>query len=336
MRATAIAHPNVALVKYWGKQPESTPAATDAQRENNPATPSLSIALAALATRTVVTAAGQDELQVNGQPTKDARVTRLVAEMRRAWRLPPIVVETCNDFPTSAGLASSASGFAALVTAIDGAFALGLSVRERSVWARRGSASAARSVVGGFAALAQTNDGEWASSTVLPREAWPLEVVVAVVSDAAKGVPSNVGMERSRQRSPFYRAWVESTGDDFAAAHQAVLAQDFDALATVAEHSCFKMHAVMFATRPALVYWQAATLACIDAVRRLQDAGARVFCTIDAGPQVKAVCAPGQGRAVADALARAPGVLRVLESGIGGAARCLGSSDRAFAGSRAG
>ena len=321
MRATAVAHPNVALVKYWGKQPERN---ADAPRENNPATPSLSIALSALATRTVVTAAERDELRVNGQPATDARVAGLVAAMRHAWDLPPIAVDTCNDFPTSAGLASSASGFAALVTAIDGAFTLGLSIRERSVWARRGSASAARSVVGGFAALERTgDDGEWAASAVLAKEAWPLEVVVAVVSDAAKGVSSNVGMEQSRRSSPFYRSWVESTGDDFEAARQAVLAQDFDALAQVAEHSCFKMHAVMLATRPALVYWDPPTLACIDAVRRLQDAGAKVFFTIDAGPQVKAVCAPGQGGAVADALARVPGVLRVHESGIGGTAHCL-------------
>ena len=324
MKATAIAHPNVALVKYWGKQPE----AHNARRENTPATPSLSIALSALATRTAVAAAEQDELRVNGRPATDARIAGLIAEMRRAWALPPISVTTCNDFPTSAGLASSASGFAALVTAIDGAFALGLSVRERSVWARRASASAARSVVGGFAALAPTgDDGEWASSAVLAKEAWPLEVVVAVVSETAKGVPSNVGMEQSRRSSPFYSAWVESTRNDFEAARQAVVARDFDALARVAEHSCFKMHAVMLATQPALVYWKAATLACIDAVRRLQDAGASVFCTIDAGPQVKAVCAPGQGGTVADALAQAPGVLRVVKSGIGGAARYVEASD---------
>ena len=324
MRATAIAHPNVALVKYWGKQPE----ANNVPRENTPATPSLSIALSALATRTVVAAAERDELRVNGRLATDARIAGLVAEMRRAWDLPPISVTTCNDFPTSAGLASSASGFAALVTAIDGAFALGLSVRERSVWARRASASAARSVVGEFAALAPTGgDGEWASSAVLAKEAWPLGVVVAVVSEAAKGVPSNVGMEQSRRSSPFYGAWVESTSDDFETARQAVVARDFDALATVAEHSCFKMHAVMLATQPALVYWKAATLACIDAVRRLQDAGANVFCTIDAGPQMKAVCGPGQAGAVADALAQVPGVLRVVRSGIGGAARCVETGD---------
>ena len=323
MTATAIAHPNVALVKYWGKQPE----ADNARRENTPATPSLSIALSALATRTVVAAAERDELRVNGRPATDARIAGLVAEMRRAWDLPPISVTTCNDFPTSAGLASSASGFAALVTAIDGAFALGLSVRERSVWARRASASAARSVVGGFAALAPTgDDGEWASSAVLAKEAWPLEVVVAVVSEAAKGVPSNVGMEQSRRSSPFYRTWVESTRSDFEAARRAVVTQDFDALARVAEHSCFKMHAVMLATQPALVYWKAATLACIDAVRRLQDAGTDVFCTIDAGPQVKAVCGPWQAGAVTNALAQVPGVLRVIRSGIGGAAHCVKAS----------
>ena len=319
-RMAAIAHPNVAIVKYWGKQVAADGAALD---ENLPASPSLSIAIGALATRTVVRAASEDELRINGKATSDAKVASLVAEMRRVWQLPPLVVSTCNDFPTGAGLASSASGFAALVIAIDGAFALGLSASERSVWARRGSASAARSVVGGFAELASGEGDEWAASPVLGKDAWPLEVVVAIVSEEAKRVPSSLGMENSRRTSPFYSAWIESTHDDFAAARQAVLGQDFEALSAIAESSCLKLHALMLSTRPALLYWHAATLACIATVRRLQERGTPVFFTIDAGPQVKAVCIPGHGDAVAAALTATPGVVRVLRSGIGDGARCV-------------
>ena len=316
----AIAHPNVAIVKYWGKQVAADAAA---RNENLPASPSLSIAMGALATRTVVRAASEDEIRINGKATSDAKVANLIAEMRRVWRLPPLAVSTCNDFPTGAGLASSASGFAALVTAIDGAFVLGLSAAERSVWARRGSASAARSVVGGFAELEAGEGGAWAASPVLGKDAWPLEIVVAIVSEEAKRVPSSLGMERSRRTSPFYSAWVESTHDDFAAARQAVHGRDFAALSAIAESSCLKLHALMLSTRPGLLYWHAATLACIATVRRLQERGTQVFFTIDAGPQVKAVCMPGHGDAVAAALAATPGVVRVLRSGIGDGARCI-------------
>ena len=319
-RAVAIAHPNVAIVKYWGKQvaPDAETAA-----ENLPASPSLSIAIGAFATRTSVRAAPADEVRIDGVAVSDAKIARLIAKMRRVWRLPPIAVATCNDFPTGAGLASSASGFAALVTALDGAFELGLSAAERSIWARRGSASAARSVVGGFAELAPGDDRTCAAATVLEKDAWPLDVVVAVVSDAAKQVSSSLGMERSRRTSPFYAAWLESTGDDFAAARKAVLARDFSALATIAESSCLKLHALMLSTQPALLYWRPETLACIATVRRLQERGAPVFFTIDAGPQVKAVCLPGEGEAVATALAATPGVLRVHRGGIGAGARCV-------------
>ncbi len=314
--ATAVAHPNIALVKYWGKQPGPG---------NVPATPSLSITLDGLSTRTRVAAAPRDQLRINSRPVEDAKLQRFIAELREAFALPPIAVATCNDFPTSAGLASSASGFAALVTAIDGTFGLGLGAAARGAWARRGSASAARSIFGGFATLRSrpaeercTSDlDQWLAAPLLDKDAWPLEVVVAVTSDTAKRVASTLGMERSRATSPFYQAWTRSTTEDFEAACRAVARRDFEALAEIAEHSCLKLHALMLSTRPALLYWNEATVAAMGAVCQMRAAGVAVFFTVDAGPQVKAVCAPGQADAVAPALAAVPGVLRVLKCRLG-------------------
>ena len=116
-------------MKYWGKQPGTA---------NIPATPSLSITLDAIATRTRVEAATEDRVFINGSAVPDAKVLALIAQMREVWQLPPLVVHSANDFPTGAGLASSASGCAALVTAIDHAFGLNLTRAERSMWARRG------------------------------------------------------------------------------------------------------------------------------------------------------------------------------------------------------
>ena len=316
--ATALAHPNIALVKYWGKQPGPG---------NLPATPSLSITVDALTTATRVEAAHRDSLCINDAVRSDAKIEALVDAMRARFDLPPLAIDTHNDFPTGAGLASSASGFAALVTAIDRTFDLGLAPGERSAWARRGSASAARSIFGGFATLA-SRDGAWSGAELLDKDAWPLEVVVAVTDEDRKPVSSSAGMERSRTTSPFYDVWCRSTEVDYQTACDAVAKRDFEALARVAEHSCLKLHALMLSSRPGLIYWNPATMAVMDEIRRLEDAGMPVFFTIDAGPQVKAVCAPGHGKQVAAALAKTPGVLQVVASALGAGAQCADRQGR--------
>ncbi len=305
--ATAVAHPNVALVKYWGKQ---------AGAGNRPATPSLSVTLSGIATTTRVEAAPADRLWLNGEEAQDAKVARFLTELRAAFDIPGVAITTDNDFPTGAGLASSASGFAALTTAIDAAFGLGLDSAERSVWARRGSASAARSIFGGFVALVEQG-AEPVAQTVAGADHWPLAVTVGVASQRMKSVGSTAGMERARATSPFYNAWTTSTHNDFAAALRAVRERDFDALAEVAEHSSMKLHALTLTSRPAIVYWAPATVAALHALAQLRRAGTGVFASIDAGPQVKAFSALDDADAVAEALATVPGIERVIRCGIG-------------------
>lgn len=311
-RATAIAHPNIALVKYWGKAPGPG---------NVPATPSLSITLDAFSTTTTVAVAAEGHFALNGQVLADAKVARFLRTLREHFELPPLRITTDNDFPTGCGLASSAAGFAALVTAVDGAFRLGLSVAERSAWARRGSGSAARSIVGGFGVL--RDDGEdWTAAELLPPAAWPLNVVIGITTRVPKAVGSTAGMERSRRTSPFYDAWVASTEADYAAARQAVAARDFPSLASVAESSCLKMHGVALASEPGLIYWNGATVAALHCLHGLREAGLQVFFTVDAGPQIKAVCVPDDVEVVRRHLAALPGVEAVVVSGLGAGAAC--------------
>ena len=311
-RATAIAHPNVALVKYWGKAPGP---------HNVPAAPSLSVTLDAFSTVTTVASASEDRFALNGQAVADAKVAGLLRELREHFALPPLRVATENDFPTGCGLASSASGFAALVTAIDGCFGLGLTMAERSAWARRGSGSAARSIVGGFGVL--RDDGtDWTADELLPADAWPLNIVIGVTSTRPKAVGSTAGMERSRLTSPFYAPWVAATVADYAVARRAVTERDFATLAQVAESSCLKMHAVALAAEPGLLYWHGATVDALHRVRALRAAGLQVFFTVDAGPQVKAVCAAGDAEAVRAGLAELPGIESVVVSGLGAGAAC--------------
>ena len=308
---TAQAHPNIALVKYWGKQDKPG---------NMPATPNLSITLSKLSATTSVHDSERFEFQLNGEVIEDLKVKRLVDAMTREFNLPPLGINSSNNFPTSAGLASSAAGFAALVTAIDAHCQLGMNQALRSEWARRGSASAARSVCGGFVALVPP---DWQAQSLAPSSHWPLEVVVAVTSHAAKGVSSTEGMERSRLTSPFYNQWLRSAGDDYAEASTAIAERDFTKLADIAELSCLKMHSLMLTSRPALSYWTPASLACMDRIRELRSHGEAVFFTIDAGPQIKAVCLPHSRLAVAEALAAVPGVLEILNCPLGEGARVL-------------
>ena len=229
-------------------------------------------------------------------------------------------VASRNNFPTGAGLASSASGFAALVRAAEAAFGLTLSPRERSIVARQGSGSAARSIFGGFVEMHAGTAADGSDSFAEPLLAsadWPLEVVIAVTAKGEKEIGSRSGMTRSATSSPYYAAWVAEQPPDLAAARAAIRARDFAALAELAEHNCLKMHAAALAARPPLVYWNGATVECLHAVRRLRAGGVPVFFTIDAGPQLKAVCAPGRARDVEAALRAVPGVLELSTSALG-------------------
>lgn len=321
--ATARACANIALVKYWGKRDAAL---------NLPAAGSLSITLDALHTRTHVRfddALDVDDVALNGE--RDAAQSRKIGAFLDLFRARAGIaahahVESTNDFPTGAGLASSASGFAALAVAADRALDLHLDARELSILARRGSGSAARSIFGGFVEMAAgtRDDGEDAFATpLLDASAWPLEVVVAITTREKKTISSRAGMDHTRDTSPFYRGWIAAVPGDLATAREAVQSRDFEKLARVSEASCLAMHAVMLSSRPGLVYWNAATVACIQCIRALQAEGIAVFFTIDAGPQVKAVCLPEHSTRVTDALRAVSGVEAVLVSGLGEGARAV-------------
>jgi diphosphomevalonate decarboxylase len=323
MHATAIAHPNIALIKYWGK--------ADVER-NTPATPSLSVTLAGLQTRTRVelsTAFDRDRVIFDGaeQQQPDARIIGCLDRMRQlAGTQLRARIETGNDFPTAAGLASSASGFAALVTALDGALGLHLSAPARAEQARLASASAARSIHGGFVALdstTRTPDGGWAPRPIADCTYWPLAVVVAVCATGRKAVGSGAGMRHSAATSPLYRRWLETAPDDFADALAAVATRDFDRLAARSEANCLKMHAVMMTTLPPLLYCTGATVECMHVVRQLRRTGLPVFFTVDAGPQVKVFCEPEAHERVREALGAVPGVQATLWAGVGQGARLV-------------
>jgi diphosphomevalonate decarboxylase len=323
MRAVAVAHPNVALIKYWGKR---------ARAGNLPATGSLSLVLGGLATETSVhfdPTLQHDQVMLDGQkdPDTTSRVTACLDLLRQEAGVATFaVVNSRNDFPTGAGLASSASGFAALVTAGAGALGLKLDPQRLAEIARLGSGSAPRSLLGGVVLLTNRNETTVCEQVAAPTD-WPLEIVVAVTTVGPKATSSREGMARSEETSPYYDAWVQTHAADLSAGLSAIRARDFMALAELAEHNCLKMHAVMMTTRPPLLYWMPGTLACLHRIQELRRSGVPVFFTVDAGPQVKAVCLPAAVEVVAAELSAVPGVLRILHGPLGEGARLCASPD---------
>ena len=318
MKAAARARANIALVKYWGK--------ADGGPLNIPAVGSISITLDALWSDTEVRFEGSlaaDELTLDGQHRVEQldRVRHCLDLLRaRAGVDRAARVTSRNNFPTGAGLASSASGYAALAAAAARALNLNLTPRELSIVARQGSGSAARSIFGGFVEMRAGTRPDGADSYAEPLMAageWPLELVVAVTAREEKQVSSRAGMTRSAATSPYFPAWVAGSPPDLRQAREAISNKDFESLTDVAERNCLRMHGAAMAARPPLLYWNAATIACLETVRNLRRSAVPVFFTIDAGPQLKAVCAPGSSATVREALADVPGVVDVLVSGLG-------------------
>lgn len=308
----AVAHSNIALAKYWGK--------ADAVR-NLTAVPSLSLTLAALRTVTSVSFELEleaDELRLAGERVSGRpllRVTKLLDSVRAQVGLTTRArVESVNDFPTAAGLASSASGFAALAMAAVRAAGLELSLAEVSSLARAASASAARSVFGGYVSLGARAES---AERVLEAAEFPLEMLVAVTVAGEKETASTDGMGHTQDTSPYYAAWVSAAPAVFEEVRAALLAKDFAALGPAVEHSALAMHASMMAARPALIYFAPATLRVMEHVRAFRKRGGRAYFTMDAGPHVKVLVEPQAAAELQSELSRLEGVTNVLRSAAG-------------------
>ncbi|MGI9199419.1 MAG: diphosphomevalonate decarboxylase, partial [Woeseiaceae bacterium] len=264
MQAKARAQPNIALIKYWGKR--------DIEK-NLPAVGSISVTLADLYSDMTVEldeSLGQDTLWVNGHESRSmlARVSSCINNVAGSARS-AVRVSSEGNFPIAAGLASSASAFAALVVASDAAFERGHTHEELVNLAGRASGSAARSLAGGFVEL-ENSDAQVAVRSLLAAADWPLQVVVAITEPGPKPVSSGDAMEISRKTSPFYDRWVEQQSEDLSEARAAIAARDLGRLGAIAEHNCLKMHSVMWGSRPPMMYWNSATVACMSTVRELQ------------------------------------------------------------------
>jgi diphosphomevalonate decarboxylase len=320
---TAVAGTNIALVKYWGKRDVAL---------NLPATGSLSLTLDRLGTRTTVAFddGARDRLILDGATAGDAETARVSAFLDRVRARAQIarraLVTSDNSVPTAAGLASSASGFAALALAATRAAGLALPPPELSALARVGSGSAARSIFGGFVEMARGERADGADAVARPLQegdGWDLRLVVAITASGPKAMGSTAAMTLTARTSPYHDAWIASVPADLAAARAAIAARDLPALGAVAERSALRMHASAMAADPGIIYWNPATLGAIARVRALRDAGTPAFFTIDAGPHVKVLCRAADAEPISTALRAVPGVSDSLIAAPGPGARVV-------------
>ncbi|MGA7192535.1 MAG: diphosphomevalonate decarboxylase [Anaerolineales bacterium] len=319
--ATALAHPNIAAIKYWGNR-------DDALRL--PVNDSISINLDGLFTRTTISFQPSlpfDELIINGNEVAGSALERvslilnLVRDMTGIKERAEIVSE--NNFPSGAGIASSASAFAALALASSKAAGLNLSERELSILARRGSGSAARSIPNGFVEWQMgTSDEDSFAYSIAPREHWELTDCIAIISALHKKTGSTEGHALA-STSPLQAARVADAPRRIEICQRAILERDFDSFASIVELDSDMMHAVMMTSQPALHYWLPASMAVMQAVREWREAGTSACYTVDAGANVHVLCPEKEADEVSMRLRKIPGVKDVLTTRVGGPARIV-------------
>lgn len=322
-RVIAKANSNIALIKYWGKENFSL---------NIPAVGSLSLTLRGMETITEICFAeniDEDEVWVNDR--QESATTSRVRQFLDLFRQKSGIAKYCiirshNNFPTGAGLASSASAFAALAVAANELFGLHLPPVQLSIIARMGSGSAARSIFGGIVEMKKGTmpDGSDSYAQQLYDENyWDLEILAVITSTKEKKTKSTQGMNISRETSPYYPVWVHTHSLDMEEAKIAIARKDFQMLGEITEHNCMKMHSVMLTSRPPILYWTGRTLDIIHLVWELRNKNIPAYFTIDAGPQVKILTTSSYALSILSAIKEMEGVERVIHCPLGKGAEVI-------------
>ncbi len=311
--ATARSHPNIAVIKYWGKRNVEL---------NLPAVPSVSLTLNKFHTTTSVTwGHSSDEFKLNGQSCTldEGKKVFQFLDLIHPKR-PKCFVVSENNFPTAAGLASSSSAFSALAMAGCEAAQVHYTPKSLSVLARQGSGSASRSIWGGWV---EWQMGELTSGLdshgipIAPPEHWDLSMVIAVVSDAKKTISSRAGMLDTARTSPMYDAWCKTGPNDVQIARKAIVERNLHQLGQQMEISTLKMFSTMFTTQPSIRYWKPQTLAVVESIEQLRNDGIPCWYTMDAGPNVKILAKRSDADRIESAISPLVKTTHILEPGSG-------------------
>ncbi len=320
-KATSCANSNIAFIKYWGNR-------DDALRL--PLNNSISMNLDGATTTTTVAfdaAWNDDEIVIGDAPANPAQRARVIAHLDRVRARARIEtrarVHSRNNFPMGAGIASSASAFAALTLAATRATGLDLSERELAILARQGSGSAARSIPGGFVEWhAGTDDASSFAESLAPPEHWDLRDVIAIVSVAEKKIGSTEG-HRAASSSHFLAARLGALPARLARVRRAIRARDLESLGLAIEEDAVELHLIAMTSRPPIFYWSPGMVRVIDAARAWRADGLAVYFTLDAGPNVHLICESKDASQVAARAREIADVRQVIVNAPGGAARLV-------------
>lgn len=319
--ATALAHPNIAFIKYWGNRDSAL---------RIPLNGSISMNLDGLETRTRVhfeDGRRIDSFTLNGRPREGselARVASFLDNVRRwAGRSVFAHVDSTNNFPAGAGIASSAAAFAALALSASRAIGLELDERDLSRLARLGSGSASRSIPPGFVEwLPGESDQDSYAVSIAPPNHWDLVDIVVVVDREHKRVGSTAGHNLA-PTSPLNRDRVIGAPMRLRECREAILSRDFGCLARVVEYDSELMHAVMETSNPPLRYQTELTREILTNVINWRHAGHALCSTVDAGPNVHVIAEADEVAWAVAALRDIPGVLELLVARPGGGAELV-------------
>lgn len=323
MKATASAHPNIALIKYWGK------------RNNElilPFSNSLSATLDTLETVTTVDFSSiyaEDIVVLNGVVlVNDEKKKRIISHVDFVWQTLQhkprdafVKIVSKNNFPTGAGLASSSSGFAALTYALVLALDIDISFRELSIFARRGSGSACRSIYGGFVewhAGKELSGEDSYSAKVYGEQYWKeFKIIVVIIDQKEKIVSSRLAMETSVKTSSLFSSWIKQCQRDLIDLKKALDIKAFTMLGKIAEQNSLAMHSVIEHSQPPIIYRTEASNQLIDSVVALRKEGLHCYTTLDAGPNVAVITLEKDVPLLLDAFKSLSFIKEVHISGLG-------------------
>jgi len=299
MKSSAIAHSNIAFIKYLGRSQQHDPSL------NIPSNDSVSMTKYGLTKgthlQTITTIDFSDSYEediaiLDGEAVKERKMERILSVVDplrgKAGVEYNFKMMSENDFPTQAGLASSASGFSALAIAAADALGLNLSKEEISTYARLGSGSAARSVYGGFVYWHKGSSHETSyAERICDQNDFDMNAVIAIIHEGKKDVTSDIGHE-SAKTSIFNEVRIKESQKQAVETRKAILDGDFSKVGKIAEKNCMYMYAVMMTSEPSLFYWHPNTLRVIKTVQKKREEGLESYFTIDAGPNVHVLCRP--------------------------------------------
>lgn len=320
-KVIAVSPANIAFIKYWGK---ANP------KLNIPFNDSISMNLDKCLTKTMVEfdpRLKKDEISINEEKVegnKRDRVVEILDFIRKKAGIKTYAkVNSKNNFPSDAGIASSASGFSALALAGSAAAGLNLSVVELSRLARMGSGSACRSIPDGFTYWKKgKNDETSYAFQIAPPDFWDLRDIVAVTSLGDKKTSSTEGHELATT-SPYFSTRLKNIKKRTQGVKKALLERDFKRFGEFVEAEAIDLHVMAMTSHPAVFYWNSGTMSVMEKIFELREKGILCYFTMDAGPNVHIICLGKDKERIKNVIGKLPLVRKLIVNKSGKGARII-------------